>query len=386
MLRRLILVGAVGLALGSTMTLTQAQGTPAKEVLHIGAAISLSGATGVWGQQTEKGLRLLLEQLPEGKLSGHPVKLTVYDTETNSTRTAQLFRRLAESDHVHVIVTGSNSGEGLAVVPLANELKVPTLNLGAAEAITTPVTPYVFAISPKDRIVVEHILSAAQRRKLTKIAMISSQDGFGQSGAGLAKELAPSYGVQLVATETFSPQDTDMTPQLLKLQDAKPDAILIWAGNPGPTIIAKNAQAIGIKTPVIVSYASAQFLFISQTGAASEGMLTSAMKIIEPFSLPDRDPQKALLVKFVNDFKAKYGALPDQTAGHATDILGMLKVAIDGTSGPLTRERIRAGLEKVELCAAAGCRKVTPADHRGLTKDAMALMQVKNGRWVAVEP
>jgi branched-chain amino acid transport system substrate-binding protein len=226
----------------------------------------------------------------------------------------------------------------------------------------------------------------AQKRKLTKIGLISSQDGFGQSGAGLAKELAASYGVQLVATETFSPQDTDMTPQLLKLQDAKPDAVLIWAGNPGPTIIAKNAQAIGLKIPVIVSYASAQFLFITQTGAASEGILTSAMKIIEPFSLPDRDPQKALIVKFVNDFKAKYGALPDQTAGHGTDVLAMLKAALEGTSGPLTRDRIRNGLEKVEVCAAAGCRKVTASDHRGLTKDAMALMQVKNGRWVAVEP
>ena len=383
MFRRKLLAATAAMVLGA---ISPVNAQTAGETLHIGAAISTSGATGVWGQQFEKGLRMMIEQLPNGRLAGYPVKLTVYDTETNSTRTAQLFRRLAESDGVQVIVTGSNSGEGLAVVPLANELKVPTFNMGAAEAITTPVTPYVYGISPKDRIVVEHILSVAQKRKLTKIALISSQDGFGQSGAGLAKELAASYGVQLVATETFSPQDTDMTPQLLKLQDAKPDAILIWAGNPGPTIIAKNAQAIGLKTPILVSYASAQFLFITQTGAASEGILTSAMKIIEPFSLPDRDPQKALLVKFVNDFKAKYGALPDQTAGHGTDLMAMLKAALEGTSGPLTRDRIRNGLEKVEVCAAAGCRKVTAADHRGLTKDAMALMQVKNGRWVAVEP
>ena len=384
MLRRHVLATSAALALGATIGPVQAQAPG--ETLHIGAAISTSGATGVWGQQFEKGLRMLIEQLPNGKLAGYPVKLTVYDTETNSTRTAQLFRRLAESDGAQVIVTGSNSGEGLAVVPLANELKVPTLNMGAAEAITTPVTPYVFGISPKDRIVVEHILSVAQKRKMTKLALISSQDGFGQSGAGLAKELAASYGIQLVATETFSPQDTDMTPQLLKLQDAKPDAILIWAGNPGPTIIVKNAQAIGLKIPVIVSYASAQFLFVTQTGPASEGILTSAMKIIEPFSLPDKDPQKALLVKFANDFKAKYGAMPDQTAGHATDLMVMLKAALEGTSGPLTRDRIRAGLEKVDVCAAAGCRKMSPTDHRGLTKDAMALMQVKGGRWVAVEP
>ena len=356
------------------------------ETLKIGAAVSLSGATGVWGQQFEKGMRLMLERLPDGKLAGYPVKLTIYDTESNSTKTAQLFRRLAESDKVDVIITGSNSGEGLAVVPLANELKVPTINMGAAEAITNPVTPYVFAISPMDRIVVDHLLSVMKAKNFKRVAMLSSQDGFGQSGSGIARELAPSYGLELVAAETFSPQDTDMTTQLLKVGDAKPDVILIWAGNPGPTIIVKNAKALGITTPLMVSYASAQFLFITQTGPAAEGVWTSAMKVIEPYSLPDTDPQKKLLVDFVDRFKAKYNAAPDQTAGHATDAVAMLTYALEHTSGPLTRERIRNGLEQVKVCAAAGCRQITPTDHRGLTKDSMALMRVVNGRWTAVQP
>jgi len=357
-----------------------------KETLHIGAAISLSGPTGVWGQQNKNGLEMLISQLPDGKLAGYPVKLTVYDTESNSTKTTQLFRRLAENDGVQVIITGSNSGEGLAVVPLANELKVPTMNMGAAEAITSPVTPYIFGISPTDRIVVNHILGVAKKRNYKRIALLSSQDGFGQSGSGIARQLAPEYGIELVAAETFGPQDTDMTPQLLRVRQTKPDALLVWAGNPGPTIIAKTVKTMGLPFQTIVSYASAQFLFVQQTGDAATGMLTSAMKIIEPFSLSDTDPQKQLLVKFVNDYKAKYGALPDQTAGHATDAIAWLQSAIENTSGPLTRQRIRDGLEKAQFCAAAGCRAVTPQDHRGLPPNSMALMEVKGGRWVAVEP
>jgi hypothetical protein len=60
------------------------------------------------------------------------------------------------------------------------------------------------------------------------------------------------------------------------------------------------------------------------------------MKVIEPYSLNERDPQKALLVKFVNDFKAKYGAAADQTAGHATDVMTLIKASLENTSGPLT--------------------------------------------------
>ena len=87
MLRRHVLATSAALALGATIGPVQAQAPG--ETLHIGAAISTSGATGVWGQQFEKGLRMLIEQLPNGKLAGYPVKLTVYDTETNSTRTAE---------------------------------------------------------------------------------------------------------------------------------------------------------------------------------------------------------------------------------------------------------------------------------------------------------
>ena len=357
-----------------------------KKPLRIGAAISLSGATGVWGQETERGLRMLLEQLPDGKLAGHPVELVVYDTETNSTKTAQLFRRLVENDQVDVIVTGSNSGEGLAVVPLANELKVPILNLGAAEAISEPATPYVFAISPMDRIVVNHLLGVLKAQGKTKLGLISSQDGFGQSGSGITRELAASYGVELVADETFGPQDTDMTPQLLRIRKAEPDAMLIWAGNPGPTIIAKTVQTMNLPFQTFVSYASAQFLFVEQTGPAAEGIYTSSMKIIEPYSLADDDKQKALLVKFVDDYKAKYGKLPDQTAGHGTDVLAWLDFALQNIDGELTRDSLRDALEGAEFCAAAGCRKVTRDDHRGLGPDSMALMQVKEGRWVAVQP
>ena len=103
MLRRKLLAATAAMVLGA---ISPVNAQTAGETLHIGAAISTSGATGVWGQQFEKGLRMLIEQLPNGRLAGYPVKLTVYDTETNSTRTAQLFRRLAESDGVQVIVTG----------------------------------------------------------------------------------------------------------------------------------------------------------------------------------------------------------------------------------------------------------------------------------------
>jgi hypothetical protein len=44
-------------------------------------------APGTWGQENKNGTELLLEQMGN-KIAGYPVKLIVYDTGTNSTKTA----------------------------------------------------------------------------------------------------------------------------------------------------------------------------------------------------------------------------------------------------------------------------------------------------------
>ena len=219
---------------------------PQQEPLRIGAILALSGPASVYGGPAERGLKVMLDQLPGKALAGHPVELTIFDTEGNSTKAVQLFRRLADNNEVHVVLGPSTSGESLAVVPVANQLQVSNLTFGGAEPITQPVTPNVFATSPTDRLVVELLLDVLQKRKQTRLALIYSQDGYGQSGGGIMQQQVTRFGIDLVAVETFSPQDTNMTPQLLRVRDKNPDAIVIWASNPGPPIVLKNAAEMGL--------------------------------------------------------------------------------------------------------------------------------------------
>ena len=74
------------------------------------------------------------------------------------------------------------------------------------------------------------------------------------------------------------------------------------------------------------------------------------------------------------------------TSGHGLDDFIILEAALKTIKGPLTRDNLRSALETVQMCGANGCRQVTPSDHRGLTKDAAVLMQVRNGKWEAVQP
>src|SRR2546423_15680215 len=97
----------------------------AQQPLKVGVIVALSGPAAIYGVPVQRGLRLLVEQLPEQKLSGHPVKLVVVDSESNSTKAVQLVRRLIDQDEVDVIVGPSVSGEAVPIVPIVNQAKVP---------------------------------------------------------------------------------------------------------------------------------------------------------------------------------------------------------------------------------------------------------------------
>lgn len=177
-----------------------------------------------------------------------------------------------------------------------------------------------------------------------------------------------------------------MTPQLLRIRDKTPDAIVVWSANPGPTIVIKNAAEMALNKPFYLSYANASLSFITQTGAIAEGVYAAALPVVAPESLPDADARKVPLVAFAQSYRKEYSVPPDLTSGHALDTLIILESALKKIQGPLTRDNLRAAIEDTKMCGADGCRTITPTDHRGLTKDALVLMQVKNGKWQAVQP
>ena len=377
-------------ATGLVLALLAGAGTSAlaqsPEPLRIGAVLALSGPAAVFGGPAEKSLRTMIESRGAKGVGGRPVVLTVYDSEGNSTKAVQLLRRLAENDRVHIVVGPSTSGESLALVPVANQLEVPIIMYGGAEAITKPVTPYVFCISPSDRLVVENLMADFRERKIGKIGVIYSLDAFGQSGGVIAKELAAANGMTIVSEETFSPQDTNMSPQLLRMRGAQPQAVLVWSGNPGPSIVMRNVKEMGWNTQLYASYASGSLSFLQQTGAAADGALVPAYRIVAPDALPESDPLKRPLLDFAKRYREQWKAEPDQTSGHGYDSILWLEEALKAVNGPLTRKSLRDALETVKFNGANGPRQLSATDHRGMDSRSVVMMQAKGGRWLLPSP
>ncbi len=100
--------------------------------------------------------------------------------------------------------------------------------------------------------------------------------------------------------------------------------------------------------------------------------------------LPDSDPQKATLLKFRKDYEAFTGKPVNTFAGHAFDSLQMVLQAIRKAGDD--RAAIRDALEQTkDFVGITGVFNLSPEDHNGLTKDAFALVVIKNGTWTQIK-
>lgn len=358
------------------------------QTVKIGAMYSISGPASFLGAPEEKALRALADEAnKKGGINGHKIEVVIYDTEGNTNKAAQQLRRLATSDDVHVVFGPSSSGESLAVKDLVNELKVPTLMHGGAEAITKPATPYVFNTPPTDRISISGLLAHMKKMGITSVAMLSAADGFGQSGKNILNEIAPQYGIKVVAQEEFNRTDADMTAQVLKVKAANPDSLLIWSALPGPVVILRAAQSAGFNKPIFTSYGAGTNDLVAQAGGAAEGLYLYSLRMLAPDSVAANDPAKSAITQLNNVYLAAYKVPAPVYAQHAYDAFIILEKALQSIKGPVTREAIRDAVEKVEVSGTNGYFRLSPQNHSGLdaTSRSFVMLRSIKGKWVAVE-
>jgi branched-chain amino acid transport system substrate-binding protein len=362
-------------------------GAAAQETIKIGAIFATSGPSAFLGVPEERGLKLKVEEINKaGGINGRKVEVVQYDSEGNTTKAAQLARRLIESDKVLAIIGPSSSGESLQVLPIANELKTPLISHAGTEKMTSPVTPWVFNTPPTDRVVAAHLLGVFKKRGITQLALLSAADGFGQSGANVVKELAPKYGVTIARHEEFNRTDADMTAQVLKAKESPAQAMLVWSAFPAPTIIAKNAAAVGYGKPMYNSFAAASKDLLVQAGPAAEGSFVSSMRLLAPETLKASDAMRPVVMKIFNDYKAKYKEAPATFTAHSYDAMLIVEAALRKINGPVTRENLRAAMETVSVTGGNGIYRLSPTSH-GLQPDSqsMVLMVAKGGQWVVAD-
>jgi branched-chain amino acid transport system substrate-binding protein len=380
MKKNFAILAALALAAGAVPAVA-ADAAPAA-TLKIGALLSVTGPASFLGAPEARTLEMLTEQLnAKGGVAGKKVQLIVKDTAGSPEKAVSFAKQLIEEEQVFAIIGPATSGETMQVKAIAEEARTPLLSCAAAEAIVSPVAKFVFKTAQKDSHAIAHVFEQMKKMKATRIGVLSSNTGFGKAGKELIGKLAAEHGITIVIDETYDKAATDLTAEVTKLKAAGVQALLNWSIEPAQSIVIKNARQIGLTVPIFQSHGFANINYVKAAGAAAEGVIFPASRIIVAEALPAKHPQKQVLLDYKKAYETRY--LEDASAfgGYAHDAFGMLVKAIE--AGGADREKVRTALEGLKgYVGTSGVFNLSATDHNGLGMDAFEMVTVKDGRFV----
>ncbi|MEA1926572.1 MAG: ABC transporter substrate-binding protein [Candidatus Auribacterota bacterium] len=381
-MKRIMVIG-LGLILGLGLLVPAGVAGEELEEYKVGAVFAITGPAS-WLGEPERNTALMIEEEIDkaGGINGHPLKLIIEDTVGDATRTVNAVKKLINSDQVCAIIGPSRSGCTLAVVPIMQEARVPLISCAAAESIVLgkdgTQNKWIFKTPQKDSHAAEKIFEDMKSKGISRIAILSGTTGFGAQGRKQLIKLAPAWGMEIVADETYSPKDSDMTVQLTKMKGNNPQAIVNWSIVPAQAIVCKNMQQLGMDIPLYQSHGFGNIKYVEAAGEAAEGTLFPCGRLLVVDYLPEDNPQKKLLAAYKKDYEDRFKEKVSTFGGHAYDSLRLVIEALKAV-GP-DRAKIREYLEnKKDYVGTGGIFVFSPEDHNGLTREAFEMITVKDG-------
>src|SRR3954466_7317742 len=336
-MKRLLLILAAAAALPAA----------AQEPVKIGLVTALSGQSARAGEALTRGLQVAIDEINAkgGVLKGRKLELLRRDDESIPAKGVIAARELYFKEKVAVLIGGLDSPVALAIVPIANENKIPFMDPWAAG---TPITKngakenYVFRVSAVDELVDKAMLQYAQKTyNARKPGMILVNNPWGESNAkGLSAALAEKK-MKPAGIEKFEGNDVDVVPQLSRLKSAGTD-VLFLAGTvrPSPQVV-KSLDPRGWRPPIVSHWGPAGGRFTELAGPSAKNVhFVQTYSFFGKQSPVGQKVLKALMAKYP-DIKGAGDVTPAVGVANAYDAMMLSALAIQNagsTDGPKVRD------------------------------------------------
>ena len=356
---------------GGTAPATPPAATPtsppaAADTILLGVATALTGGQATFGISTRNGIELAIKEANEaGGVKGKKLTTRVYDTQGKPEEAAQAVTRLINQDKVVMILGDVASSNSLAMAEKAQAAGVPMITPSSTNPAVTEKGDFIFRvcfIDPFQGFVMAKF--ARENLKANNVAVL--QDNKSAYSIGLTDVFTRKFtemGGKITAVESYSQGDTDYRAQLTAIKKTQPEAIYVPGYYSEVGVIARQARELGLKVPLLGGDGWDSEKLYELGGTAIQGSYFS-----NHYSPDNPDPR---IQKFVSDYKAAYGGVPDALAALAYDAA---KVAVEAlknapdTSGPALKAAIA---QTKNFPGVAGA--VTLDDKRNAVKPAVVL-------------
>jgi branched-chain amino acid transport system substrate-binding protein len=360
-------------ALCAVITTGCNSGSASSDEIVIGHYASMTGSEATFGQSTDNGIRLAVDEINEsGGVGGKKIRVITYDDKGDAREAGTAVTRLVTRDEVVAVLGEVASGLSLVGAPVCQENSVPMVSPSSTNPKVTEVGDMIFRvcfIDPFQGMVCAKFAREHEKIKASKAAILYDQAA--PYSVGLQEEFEKAFtqlGGQIVNKQTYQAGDQDFSAPLTEIRGSEPDVIFVPGYYTDVGNIALQAKQLGIDKPLLGGdgWDSAKLGEIA--GKAIDGSFYS-----NHYSHQDPSPR---VQNFIKKYDERFQGTPDGLAALGYDAARILADAM-GRAGSLSGADIAAELANTkEFDGVTG--KISIDEDRNAIKPAV-ILEMKGG-------
>jgi branched-chain amino acid transport system substrate-binding protein len=347
------------------------------DTIKIGYLGALTGPYYLYGKLVMNGADVVYNEVNRaGGIHGRKIATVREDDGCDAAKAIAATKKLIHQHQVFMVHGGGCSNPTIAARDEIEKTRTPFVVFAAvADKITVPVAPYIFssALTARTESFVQ-VDFALSKPDVKRIAIVSQHDAWGMSRYEPLKEALKKKGITPVADEEMTVDANDATAQVLRILQAKPDAVIMELYPKPGAIFLRDAQKLGLKAVFLGQTAISDLVeFDKLVGmpAATENFYSISQVAYTP-----EDPRVA---RWADVLKRDFPE--DRFSIYTLFGIASAQVVVEAlkrTGKDLTREGLAAAMNKMcgrfsELYAGEICW--SPEDHQGN----------KYGGWIRME-
>lgn len=314
----------------------------AQETVRIGVIQPLTGSVAYNGSADVAGSKLAVEQRnAKGGVLGKKVELVIEDGACNPAKSVNAAEKLIQRDKVPVLSGAFCSSATLAVMPVAQNYKVPLVTGVSSKAdLTEKGNRYFFRATETDALLAQAFAKILyEQLNLRKVAYIGVNDDWGRGGVEEFEKNMKALGATTVMKEYFDHGTTDFYTLLAKLKSSGADGVFVAAETQDGSIFVKQKAefALPVKVFGVGSWATADFMRLTEQ--ASEGIYAAV-----PYASTMTTPRNQA---FVAAYEAANKEKPGKYGAAGYNAINIIMDAIE-RAGSTEPEKIREALTKTD--------------------------------------
>ena len=354
----------------------------AQDTYKIGASVGLTGYAAANDRLWRDGLNVAAEAInARGGILGKKIEIIAEDNRSEPQEAVVGYRKMIASDSVKIFASGCVSAGNFAAAASVVRAQIPMV-LCSILPRQPEEQKWAFSTLAPPRFEVEaRYQYLKDKTQIRKIGILHDPTPYALLTKDIATKIAGDFGLEVVATETYKPDDADISVQIGRINAAGAGAI-VKMGQGGSTVtVAKNIKSLGLDKMLLLASIDNVTVFRGAGESLGERFLYAAPGVQLPEALTDAGA-KAAVESFLKAWQAKYPDADPYAAARAYDTMMIIANGVNAAKTE-TGAPVRDAIEKLPTYqGAAASYSFSPEQHVGIVKNPFFVGTIQGGKLV----